>query len=110
VIDSRCILRVTTPHFDSGHQFVQGEVDCSGYGSVHSQVQAGPQVYNTNGNWYNCCTPQPFPTQTMTAPTNTLTYDAVDTAVHGHTYHTWDFGYLYDNGANNTYQSSSVTY
>jgi hypothetical protein len=111
-IDDFCILRVTTPHFDSGHQYVDGAVDCTSAGSFKTQIQAGPQVYNSStGLWYNCCVNgQPFPAQTETTSYNELTYDAAQTAVSGHTYRTWDYGYVYYDGNHNTYASSSVTY
>jgi hypothetical protein len=48
--------------------------------------------------------------QTETTTYNELTYDAVGAAVSGHTYRTWDWGYVfYDNSAA-SYASSGVTF
>jgi hypothetical protein len=114
-IDADCILRVTTPTFafdgyGNAHQYVDGAVDC-GSNVLKTEIQAGPQVYNQNGSWYNCCLDGgSFPTQTMTTTYNELSYDAVGDAVAGHTYRTWDWGYVFDDGASNSYASQGVIF
>jgi hypothetical protein len=107
-IDSRCILRAYEPFWGGGESYVvSGEVDCSGYGFVESQLEVCSQVYNpTYNKWYtvkgSCVT-----TPVRYAVINEE--EKYETGVRGHVYRTWDWAYLPSDGKSATYESSGFT-
>jgi hypothetical protein len=107
-IDSRCILRAYEPFWGGGEQYVvSGEVDCSGYGFVESQLEVCSQVYNpTYNKWYTVtgsCVTTPYRYAEINEE------EKYETGVRGHVYRTWDWGYLPSDGKSATYESSGFT-
>ncbi len=106
-INSRCILRAFEPFWGGGSDyFVSGEVDCSGYGAVESKLEVCSQVYNADGKWYTVsgsCVTTPWEFIAGNWEGNYVK------GVNGHTYRTWDKGWLASDGASAEYESSGFT-
>jgi hypothetical protein len=110
IIDDRCILRAYVPSWDGnpGGYVVSGEVDCSGWGNEHTQIQVCGQVYNPSvyPYWFTVngsCSTSPV----VYMPIN-YWYNDVG-GVQGHEYRSWDWGDDIDLNATATYNSSGYT-
>jgi hypothetical protein len=110
-IDSKCILRVTTPYYISsnGSFLSDGAVDCTGYGALHLQIQVCPQVFNPDVSpyWFTKNNDCVYSGTVYTDYAEDYKY-VTDWAA-GHQYRAWDWGEDNSTGATNTYSSSSFT-